>query len=544
MNRINRILLSFLSGVLLSLAWLGFPGWTLFIAFVPLLFLDNFFVEHKLEYRSVLFWGHAFLAFLIWNVITTWWIMNATIIGAALAIIANSFVMSLVWWLAHSARRNFKSNLGYISIIVIWISFEYFHFHSDIEWPWLNLGNGFANQVKLVQWYEFTGVFGGTLWALILNVLFFKVTSHIVKKLPLLQLFLPFLTIILLITIPALISHKMYSSYLEKENPREIVIVQPNINPFSESYDFDAENKKLETFIQLAKTKADNQTDFIIGPETLFENPEFWNEDKMDSNMYISELEHFIGEYSNAELVFGVSSYKAYPERRTATYTAREKEGKFYDLFNAAVFLGRDGKVQIYHKSILVAGVEKMPYMKYFGFTGDLVIDIGGTSVTLGSQEKPSNFVSKDNVKLAPVICYESVFGEYVTKYVKNGAQLIFVITNDGWWKNTPGYKQHLSFARLRAIETRRSIARAANTGISCFINQRGDEIQKTKWWTEDAVKGTINANSEITFYVKYGDYIARISVFLSTLLVLSLFAQNLIDKKNPHQFHLRKTPD
>jgi apolipoprotein N-acyltransferase len=110
---------------------------------------------------------------------------------------------------------------------------------------------------------------------------------------------------------------------------------------------------------------------------------------------------------------------------------------------------------------------------------------------------------------------------------------MIFIITNDGWWKNTPGYHQHLSFARLRAIETRRSIARSANTGISCFINQRGDVLQPTGWWVEAAIKGSINANDEITFYVKFGDYIARISLLISGLLVLQLVSGWVMKKKN-----------
>ncbi|MFW5773350.1 MAG: apolipoprotein N-acyltransferase [Tangfeifania sp.] len=137
----------------------------------------------------------------------------------------------------------------------------------------------------------------------------------------------------------------------------------------------------------------------------------------------------------------------------------------------------------------------------------------------------------KDESKAAPVICYESVFGEYLTDYVKKGAEFIVIITNDGWWRNTPGYKQHLSFARLRAIETRRSIARSANTGISAFINQRGDLVQTTQWWSETAIKDSVKLNDKITFYVRYGDYIARVSVFVSVLLILYLFVRKKIQK-------------
>ncbi|KAF0239341.1 MAG: apolipoprotein [Prolixibacteraceae bacterium] len=532
MKRNTRILLSLVSGVLLSLAWLGLPGWTLFIAFVPLLYLDHFFTERKSEFRGVSFWSHSFLAFFIWNILTTWWIVHATAAGAVMAIVTNSFLMSLTFWLAHIARRNYKSDLGYIAIVVFWISFEYFHFHWDIEWPWLTLGNGFANNVKMVQWYEYTGFIGGTLWVLVINILIFKLVLNWLQKRTFRESVYLLSAIVILLVAPVSFSLYKYYTYVEKENPRNIVVVQPNIDPYSESYDAQAENEKLQKFLNLAATKADNETDFIIGPETLFENPWFWNEDQLHTNTKLFQLSGFLQNYPNAEMVFGVSSYKTYPDKKSAPPTARTRNDITYDMFNTAIFLGNNGETQIYHKSILVVGVEKMPFARYLGFLGDLVINIGGTSNSLGRQEEPTNFITKDKVEVAPVICYESVFGEFVTKYVQKGAQMIFIITNDGWWKNTPGYHQHLSFARLRAIETRRSIARSANTGISCFINQRGDVLQATDWWVEAAIKGTINANDKITFYVKFGDYIARISLLISGLLVLQLLSVWAVRKK------------
>ena len=189
MKRIHRLLLSGLAGILLSLAWLGFPGWTLFFAFIPLLYLDHYFIEKKDEFRSVSYFGHAFQAVLIWNVVTTFWIANATLAGALMAFIINSFAMALVLWMAHVARRNYRTNLGYFALIVFWISLEYIHYHWDIEWPWLHLGNGFANNVKLVQWYEYTGVFGGTLWILLMNILLFKIVLNIKNKLPVRNLY-------------------------------------------------------------------------------------------------------------------------------------------------------------------------------------------------------------------------------------------------------------------------------------------------------------------------------------------------------------------
>ena len=248
--------------------------------------------------------------------------------------------------------------------------------------------------------------------------------------------------------------------------------------------------KSLRNLFSLAETKTDDETDFVIGPETVFERYPDWNENQLESNRQYQQLANWMMNYKNAQLVFGVSSSKIYTDRKNAPATSRTRNNVTFDVFNTAVFIGRNGEPQIYHKSILVPGVEKMPFMKYLGFLRDIVIDIGGTSGSLGRQEEPSFLWQMTEPKPHRLFATNRFLANILPKYVKKGAELIFIITNDGWWRNTPGYKQHMSFARLRAIETRRSIARAANTGISCFINQRGDVSQATGWWTETAIKG------------------------------------------------------
>ena len=150
-----------------------------------------------------------------------------------------------------------------------------------------------------------------------------------------------------------------------------------------------------------------------------------------------------------------------------------------------------------------------------------------------GTQEYREAFVSpQDSTRVGPVICWESVFGEYVTGYVKDaGANFLFIITNDGWWRNTPGHRQHNAYARLRAIETRRSIARSANTGISSLINQRGEEIARVGWWIRSGIRGTLNKNDHLTFYVKHGDFLGRIAVFLTVILLLYSIVFRFIKK-------------
>ncbi|MBL7898402.1 MAG: apolipoprotein N-acyltransferase, partial [Crocinitomicaceae bacterium] len=124
-------------------------------------------------------------------------------------------------------------------------------------------------------------------------------------------------------------------------------------------------------------------------------------------------------------------------------------------------------------------------------------------------------------VKFAPVICYESVYGEYVSYYIRKGAEIITVITNDGWWQDTPGYKQHRMFSQIRAIECRRSVARSANTGVSCFINQRGEIISEIGYNLGGAIRESINRNTEFTFFVKYGDVTGRISLFVALIMLV-----------------------
>ena len=175
--------------------------------------------------------------------------------------------------------------------------------------------------------------------------------------------------------------------------------------------------------------------------------------------------------------------------------------------------------VEVYHKTKLVPGVEKMPFPYLLDPLAKLAVDLGGMSGSLGSSNTLHDF-EVDGVNIRPLICYESIYGAYVASYVQKGANLITIITNDGWWKNTPGYKQHASFASLRAIENRRSIVRSANTGISAIINEKGEILEQTEWWEDDVISAKVKLNSKITFYADYGDYIGRIASLLAVLMI------------------------
>ncbi|WP_347840470.1 apolipoprotein N-acyltransferase [uncultured Draconibacterium sp.] len=526
MKRFHRCILSVSSGVLLSLPWLGFPGWMLFFAFVPLLYLENYFVKFKAGFPPVSFWGHVFLSAVIWNVLASWWMTKVSLAGVGAAMVFNTFLMACVWWLAHTIHRKFSALLGYIALISLWIAFEYLQFNWDIEWPCLQLGSILATNIQLIQWYEFTGTFGGTLWILLLNIFLFKFVLHYRLKSSSAKKYITLAVFLIFLGVPALLSVFMYHNYYEEEDPVSVCIVQPNVDPYTEKFDWEAEQVKLNQFIRLAAEQTNGATDFILAPETIFEHQTLWNIDEFSSNSFLLRLQLFLKQYDKAEMVFGISSYKVYKEPREYTTTARTANGLVYDRFNTALQLNKAGETQFYHKSKLVAGVEKVPYQNLFSGLKNSFIDIGGTTGTLGRQNEAKNFISKSGICVAPVICFESVFGAYVASYVQKGAQVIFVITNDGWWKNSRGYKLHLLFSQLRAVETRRSIARAANTGTSCFISQRGEVLQATNWWEEAVISGQINKNEKLTFYTLHGDFVARLAVFCSVLIMLLMFVR------------------
>jgi len=522
MSQKRLILLSVLTGILLTPAWYSWgSGLILLGALVPLLFVENELITNPNRFPKRLNFTLPFLAFFIWNALTVWWIKNASFPGMLFALFFNSFILTLPFWLFNITHKKLGDGFGYLSFIFYWLACEYLYMNAEISFTWLNLGNGFAQNIPLIQWYDITGIHGGSLWILLCNVFIFKIIKKYKNNSPLSSIRSDKGILTVLIFVPIIFSLIRYSTYKEESNPYEIVVIQPNIDPYMKFNDI-SPDKQMDILINLSDSLVSQNTDYIVVPET-FINDNVWL-NQLESNPSIIRIRRYLSSLPKTKMIIGATTYKLYRNNEPLTPTARPfRNDSHYDSFNTALQIDSTDNIQFYHKSQLVVGVEKMPYPQYFRFLQKIMLRLGGTFRSHGTQEFRECLISpQDSNKIAPVICYESVFGEYVTEYInKAGANMIFVITNDGWWGDTPGYVQHNSYSCLRAVETRRSIARSANTGISCFIDQKGEIHQKLSWWERSAIKRILNANDKITFYTRNGDYIGKISTFSGILILL-----------------------
>ncbi|MBU2557118.1 MAG: apolipoprotein N-acyltransferase [Bacteroidetes bacterium] len=534
MKRYQQILLAVSSGLLLSAAW-PVNGFTplIFIAFVPLFFIQEDLGKAKNKGKGGLLFLLALLGFAIWNSLTTWWIWNSTPGGGIGAIVLNSIFMATTFWLFHFTKvQLYQNKKGNLILLFYWLSFEFLHMHWALNWPWLNLGNVFSPYHHWIQWYEFTGAPGGTVWVLLMNIIAFKVIRSVLDWKNSSRAFSFNLILLVILWMgPVIVGEQLYRNYEESGKQAEIIVVQPNFDPYTEQYELPA-STIIDRNLELAASVMNKPVDFIICPESAIQEDIWLPNSHLSAS--IQSLKAFIGQHPETGLIIGASTFSPVSSAQEKDFAARKftnREG-YYFAHNTAFFIENDKPIQYYHKSRLTPGVEMMPDWFFMRPLRSLAIDLGGTIGTLKTDNERRVFLSQDtNFRLGPLICYESIFGEFASGFVRNGANLLIIITNDGWWGNSPGHRQHMDFSILRAIETRRSIARSANTGISAFVDQRGDVFQATPYWEPAVIRQQLTTNDRLTFYVKYGDYLSRIAAFVMAIFLLTAFARNQMKK-------------
>ena len=516
------------SALLLSLPWMGAGALPLLAAFIPLLRLqERLRGEAGRKGKPRRMWPYAALAFALWWAVSTWWVSVVFWPGGILSVLIGTLLCTSAFMIYHAVWKRGPRPLAYTLFVVAWISYEFLYIRGEVSFPWLTLGNGFAWSVKLAQWFEYTGILGGSLWVLVCNLLLFNAAKR--WRNPRAWI-VPGAAVIL----PALFSLTAYYRYAEPAQKAVVTVVQPNFDPFEEKFTLSQEEQTGVILGLMNEAPAD--VDFIVAPETaLGETP--WEGEEQYAYS-VQEISALLRErYPQASVVIGASTRRLYPNRREASATARSRmtqEGVpvWYDFYNSALSIDAATRVDVHHKSILVAGAEKIPYYSLFKHLEFLIVDLGGISGQLGYDTVRRVFVSPRGVSNAAAICYESIYGGYFGEFARNGAQLMFVITNDGWWGNTAGHRHHFAYSRLRAIENRRSIGRSANTGISGFIDQRGDVGPTLGWDKRGVLTAELALNDKVTFYARYGDIIGRVS-WLTFALCLLYFMAWRVRRKN-----------
>ncbi|WP_460501275.1 apolipoprotein N-acyltransferase, partial [Hymenobacter agri] len=530
-----------LGGLLLCAGWMPWPTALtvplLFVAWVPYLLMERRLTARGARKGQV--FAHTYLMLLLWNALTTWWVSYASLPAGIAAVVLNALLMCLPLMAFRQTHKRLGYRWGYALLPVYWIAFEQLHLHWDITWPWLTLGNGFAAAPGWVQWYEYTGFLGGSVWVWAVNLLVFRawygrrgVAAGALESPARWRWAMPVLAVVLPLVVSGIIGH----NYQEKGPTAEVVVVQPNFDPYVEKFEggpkFIPYNEQLTRFLALSEQKLTPQTRLIIWPETALEEA-VW-ENTIESNPKIRRIREWMTRHPGVALLTGITTLGSYPNKEAASETARYRDDLgYYDFFNTgAYFADASARVALYHKSRLVPGVEKIPPALVSIISH---IDLGGTVGSVGSQAERTVYPAPANapaLRVAPVICYESIYGDFVAEYARNGATLLGLPTNDAWWHDSPGYRQLLSYGQLRCIETRRDLARSANTGFTGFINQKGEITQREPAWIPTASRATVHLNDEVTFYARHGELIGRGAQLLAVLGLLTAIVLGFTRKR------------
>ena len=538
------IILSLLSAILLSISWptYGIPFF-IFFALVPLLILEHDITKFSsIKNKGWAIFALTYLCFIIWNIVTTGWLYGAknpdgtnSLFAVVVPVMLNSLFYSLVFQCYHWYKKAQGTYFGLVFFVAIWMVFEKFHLSWELTWPWLNLGNAFADYPKFIQWYDTLGATGGSFWILIVNVYAFytlriweagrKQKSLIINSAVLLGF----------IGLPIVISLVKYENFNEKPiGAVNVLMLQPELNPYTEKYSKDSLTI-LNDLLTLAETNSKGQIDYYIGPETSLPGFGSISETGFEQSELLNKVKEFLVKHPKSVFATGISSHKFYKNESEKTATSYQtSQGIFVDSYNSAIQIIANQKVEVYHKGKLVPGVEIFPYVNVLKpLLGDAMLNLGGTVASLGIDKERKVFSNPYNKgKIAPIICYESIYGEFTGEYVKKGANFLGIMTNDSWWGVTQGHQQLMAYARMRAIETRREIARSANSGISAHINARGDVVADTFYGDKTTLFAKVNLYDKITFYTKAGDLLSRICIFVLGFLLFYNWIKKFQNRK------------
>ncbi|MBM3162628.1 MAG: apolipoprotein N-acyltransferase [Chlorobi bacterium] len=518
-------LLPLLGGVLLGISFPSYPFIRLellaWIALAPLLLSLQEEESFAKAYRKVWF------CMLIFSSITLWWVCLATLPGGLLTILAQSFFLTapFIAFLLVKRRKGFRPAL--FSLPFFWTAWEWAYMQQDLSLGWLTLGNSQAHLTGMIQYADITGVWGISFWLLSFNVLAVLVWSEkrrgaVPRR--------------LLVAMTVLVVAPLLYAWAVFRDPRagadtsgsvRVALVQPDIDPFRKWQRYNIADIMEIHYLLTSRTVLQDAPELVIWPETAIP---FQILDSTYSG-YLQSLRLSLREW-RVSLLSGFSDIEYYHPDSAEVKSGRAKydstSSRFFQTYNASMLLTPDfRKPQIYHKIRLVPFAERVPYVEYFPWLDRFTFSLAGiTSWGKGTRSTIMEFDSRSNgrVKTANLICYESIFPGLVSEFVRNGAEFLTLVTNDGWYATSYGPYQHAAIAKLRCIENRRALARCANTGITAFIDRFGRVYREIPWWEERTLAADVPLENRLTFYTRYPDLFPKVLSVLSAALIVSAF--------------------
>jgi apolipoprotein N-acyltransferase len=376
-----------------------------------------------------------------------------------------------------------------------WIASEYTRSWFLTGFPWENFGYSQFQILPIIQIADITGVYGISFILVLVNGAVFSLLDSLFfkKAMPLRKLAV---TALLLAATLGYGWLRLNLSEKERGAVVKAALVQGNI---AQDIKWDPAflDETMQIYSRLTLDTASQKPELVIWPEAA--TPFNFQTEKNYQALVTSVMAK-----TGAYLLLGSPAWE-----RTA-------EGVEY--FNSAFLVSPDGEIRgRYDKMHLVPYGEYVPLKQFFPFIEKMVVGIGDFSS--GKEARILNFPGGP---FGTLICYEIIFPDLVRRFAKNGASFLVNITNDAWFVRTSAPYLHLSMAVLRAVENRRAVARAANTGISAFIDADGSILQQTSLFTLASITGIIFKGSIKTFYTRYGDVFAFLCVGVSVLLLVS----------------------
>jgi len=521
----TNIVLALSTGILFGCSFPPIPlGPLACIALVPLLLLTERLRSHRSRFL------YSYLSFFVASCIALYWVGGFThakdpflMLAGGLLLLWEPLFFSVIVLSYFFVRRSFGLNAGLVALPFIWISFEWLYALGEFAFPWLTLGNTQTYQLAKIQFAELTGVYGISFWLVILNVLFFFLLTGAMRKKEELSLKTN-LAVTGAIAVVYLLPN-FYSMTIDENRfsssglpPLTVGIVQPNVDPWAkwdDSKTIAGREQQIGEFLRMTGEQKKAGVQMSVWPETaiLFDLPAMTGERE--------KVRHVLDSL-DISLTSGYIGYKYY-ENGIAPAASSVIRGTniHYDSYNSILYFEpKHDRIQSYEKMRLVPFAERIPYAGSISFLIEpLRWGVGISNWGIGRDST----VFDDSVrhaKFLAMVCYESIFPEFVSAFVKKGAQFLVFITNDSWWGNTSGARQHCQYAVLRAVENRRWVVRCANGGISCFIDPLGRMYQATQMYTRASITGSIIPRSELTFYAKHGDWLPRIAGIVSGLFI------------------------